>query len=107
MLRATQNLVFIVKPLDIETHELGLDMSERYGFSIYDGLIIAADFFSTSSDNATMAQTSLVEFTFSPEPDAGFKIEGEGEAALGVGHRRRSRAANGLRLMPTPWQPMR
>ena len=29
-------------PLDIETHELGLDMAERYGFSIYDGLIVAA-----------------------------------------------------------------
>ena len=34
--------VCIVKPLDIETHELGLDMAERYGFSIYDGFIIAA-----------------------------------------------------------------
>ena len=32
----------IVKPLDIETHELGLDMAERHSFSIYDGLIIAA-----------------------------------------------------------------
>jgi predicted nucleic acid-binding protein len=28
--------------LDIDTHELGLDMTERYGSSIYDGLIIAA-----------------------------------------------------------------
>jgi predicted nucleic acid-binding protein len=28
--------------LDIKTHELGLDMAERYGFSIYDGLIVAA-----------------------------------------------------------------
>jgi predicted nucleic acid-binding protein len=28
--------------LDIDTHELGLDMAERYGFSIYDGLIVAA-----------------------------------------------------------------
>ena len=34
--------VCIVKPLDIETHKLGLDMAERYGFSIYDGLIVAA-----------------------------------------------------------------
>ena len=34
--------VCIVKPLDIETHKLGLDMTERYGFSIYDGLIVAA-----------------------------------------------------------------
>lgn len=31
-----------VKPLDIETHELGLDIAERYHFSIYDSLIIAA-----------------------------------------------------------------
>jgi len=31
-----------VKLLDIDTHELGLDMTERYGFSIYDGLIVAA-----------------------------------------------------------------
>jgi predicted nucleic acid-binding protein len=31
-----------VKPLDIETHELGLNIAERYKFSIYDGLIVAA-----------------------------------------------------------------
>jgi len=31
-----------VKPLDIETHELGLGIAERYRFSIYDSLIIAA-----------------------------------------------------------------
>lgn len=34
--------ICIVKSLDIETHELGLDIAERYGFSIYDGLIVAA-----------------------------------------------------------------
>ena len=34
--------VCIVKSLDIETHELGLDLAERWGFSIYDGFIIAA-----------------------------------------------------------------
>jgi predicted nucleic acid-binding protein len=28
--------------LDIEIHDLGLEMAERYGFSIYDGLIVAA-----------------------------------------------------------------
>jgi predicted nucleic acid-binding protein len=39
---STIRAVCIVKPLDIETHELGLDMAERYGFSIYDGLIVAA-----------------------------------------------------------------
>jgi predicted nucleic acid-binding protein len=39
---STIRAVCIVKPLDIDTHELGLDMTERYGFSIYDGLIVAA-----------------------------------------------------------------
>jgi predicted nucleic acid-binding protein len=34
--------VCTVKPLDIETHELGLDVAERHRFSIYDSLIIAA-----------------------------------------------------------------
>jgi predicted nucleic acid-binding protein len=31
-----------VKPLTVETHDLGLDMAERYGFSIYDALVIAS-----------------------------------------------------------------
>jgi predicted nucleic acid-binding protein len=31
-----------VKPLDIATHELGLDLAERYRYSIYDSLILAA-----------------------------------------------------------------
>ena len=31
-----------VMPLDIETHDLGLDIAERHRFSIYDALIIAA-----------------------------------------------------------------
>ena len=39
---STIQAVCIVKPLDLETHELGLDVAERYGFSIYDGLIVAA-----------------------------------------------------------------
>jgi len=39
---STVKTICIVKPLDIETHELGLDMAERYGFSIYDSLIVAA-----------------------------------------------------------------
>lgn len=34
--------VCVVRSLDIETHDLGLEMAERYGFSIYDGLIVAA-----------------------------------------------------------------
>ena len=39
---STIQAICIVKPLDIETHELGLEMAERYSFSIYDGLIVAA-----------------------------------------------------------------
>lgn len=31
-----------VLPVDIETHELALDLTEGYRFSIYDGLILAA-----------------------------------------------------------------
>lgn len=39
---STIRVVCSVKPLDIETHKLGLDVAERYGFSIFDGMIIAA-----------------------------------------------------------------
>jgi predicted nucleic acid-binding protein len=39
---STMQRVCIVKPLDIETHKLGLELAERYGFSIYDGMIVAA-----------------------------------------------------------------
>ena len=39
---STMRAVCLVRSLDIETHELGLEMAERYGFSIYDGLIVAA-----------------------------------------------------------------
>jgi predicted nucleic acid-binding protein len=31
-----------VEPLDIETHELALDIAERYRFDIFDSLIVAA-----------------------------------------------------------------
>ncbi|HEX9324371.1 MAG TPA: PIN domain-containing protein [Xanthobacteraceae bacterium] len=31
-----------VEPLTISTHDLGLDLAQRFGFSIYDALIIAA-----------------------------------------------------------------
>jgi predicted nucleic acid-binding protein len=31
-----------VVPLTIETHELGLALAERHGFSVYDGMILAA-----------------------------------------------------------------
>lgn len=39
---ATVRAVCAVAPLDLETHDLGLDLAERYRFSIYDGLILAA-----------------------------------------------------------------
>lgn len=31
-----------VVPVTVETHELGLEIAERYGFSLYDALIVAA-----------------------------------------------------------------
>jgi predicted nucleic acid-binding protein len=31
-----------VKPDDVETHELGLDIAERYRYSVYDSVVIAA-----------------------------------------------------------------
>ncbi|MGB5776089.1 MAG: PIN domain-containing protein [Sedimenticolaceae bacterium] len=31
-----------VEPLGLETHDLGLALAERYGFSIYDGTILAS-----------------------------------------------------------------
>ena len=31
-----------IQPLTIETHELGLDITERYGFSLYDSMIVSA-----------------------------------------------------------------
>lgn len=34
--------LFVVVALDIETHELGLDIAERYRISIYDSLIVAS-----------------------------------------------------------------
>jgi predicted nucleic acid-binding protein len=39
---STIRAVCVVRSLDIETHDLGLEMAERYGFSIYDRLIVAA-----------------------------------------------------------------
>ena len=39
---ATIRAVCIVKPVDVETHELGLDLTEPYRFSVYDSLILAA-----------------------------------------------------------------
>jgi len=34
--------VLTVRPLTLETHETGLALAERYGFSIYDSMIVAA-----------------------------------------------------------------
>ncbi len=34
--------LFAVVALDVETHELGLDIAERYRVSIYDSMIVAA-----------------------------------------------------------------
>ncbi len=31
-----------IEPITIETHDLGLEMAQRYGFSVYDALIVAA-----------------------------------------------------------------
>jgi predicted nucleic acid-binding protein len=39
---STIRRVCTVKVLDIETHDLGLDLVERYRFALYDGLIVAA-----------------------------------------------------------------
>ena len=39
---STIRAVCAVMPLDIETHDLGLDIAERHRFSIYDALIVAA-----------------------------------------------------------------
>lgn len=39
---STVRSVCAVMPLDVETHDLGLDLAERHRFSIYDALIVAA-----------------------------------------------------------------
>lgn len=41
-LLATIREVCTVRPMDVETHELGLDIAERYNFSIYDSMLLAA-----------------------------------------------------------------
>jgi predicted nucleic acid-binding protein len=35
-------LVCSVQPLEVETHELGLKLAERYRYSVYDSMILAA-----------------------------------------------------------------
>jgi predicted nucleic acid-binding protein len=39
---STVGAVLTVHPLTLETHETGLALAERYGFSIYDAMIAAA-----------------------------------------------------------------
>ncbi len=34
--------LLVVKPVDVETHETGLTLAERYGLSVYDAMIAAA-----------------------------------------------------------------
>jgi predicted nucleic acid-binding protein len=38
----TVRAVCHVEPLSLETHDRGLALSERYGFSIYDSMILAS-----------------------------------------------------------------
>lgn len=38
----TVRAVCAVRPLTVETHDLGLEIAERFGYSLYDSLIIAA-----------------------------------------------------------------
>jgi len=35
-------LICRIEPLTLETHDLGLQIAERYGFSVYDALIVAS-----------------------------------------------------------------
>jgi len=39
---STIRTVCIVKPLEVMTHELGLELAERYRYSVYDSMILAA-----------------------------------------------------------------
>lgn len=41
--------LLVVTPVTVETHELGLEIAERYGFAIYDSMIVAAAALSGSS----------------------------------------------------------
>ena len=38
----TIRAVCLVEPLGLETHEAGMALAERYGFSIYDAMILAS-----------------------------------------------------------------
>jgi predicted nucleic acid-binding protein len=41
-LLATVRALCAVKPVDVETHELGLDLAERYQLALYDAMIVSA-----------------------------------------------------------------
>ena len=41
-LLTTLRALLTVHPLTLETHETGLALADRYGFSLYDGTIVAA-----------------------------------------------------------------
>ena len=55
--------VCMIQPLTLETHELGLEISERYGFSLYDSMIASA------------ALQSDCTYLFSEDMQHGQKIE--------------------------------
>lgn len=46
---ATIRTICDVRSLTLETHLLGLDIAERYGFSFYDSLIVSAALFADCS----------------------------------------------------------
>ena len=39
---ATVRAICQTQPVTIDTHDLGLDIAERFGFSLYDSLIVSA-----------------------------------------------------------------
>lgn len=41
-LNAIRTLAHAAHPATLETHEMALKLAERYGFSLYDALIVAA-----------------------------------------------------------------
>jgi predicted nucleic acid-binding protein len=61
---STIRRICVVRPLSLETHDIGLDLAERYHLSIYDALIIAA---------ALLAECKTL---YSEDMQHGQKIEG-------------------------------
>jgi len=60
---ATFRALCQVEPITLETHDLGLAVGERYGFSVYDALIVAS------------AQIAKCELLYSEDLQHGQKIE--------------------------------